>query len=632
MAGFNIPASPSKYTLVVDTFRGVDLINSPSNVEKSRSPAAPNMIRDQVGKVRKRMGYQTAATAPGGARVNGVHFLGEERLLHAGSKLYRWEDGETGAVFTELGAMADSRSASFLFDGKLYLLDGAEYRVFDGEALQVVSAAAYVPTVVISRNPTGGGTAYEALNLLGTKWTESFLGTADGKVYQLTADGLDETAVTAEVLDSEGEWIAKTEGTDFTVDREKGTVTFSAAPGAPPVTGHDNVRITAAKTREGYGAAISGCTVFAVYGVGGAADRVFLSGNSGKPGMDWYSAYDDPTYFPDVNYTRLSRDGSRVAGYAVLNNTLAAFLQGSTDGRNVVVRTGSLDGDGEALFRITNTLIGEDAAAPGSFAMAGKEPLFLTGRGVYAITAEELTGEKYSQERSYYISTELEAAEDKEEAQGIVWRDFYVLALGGKLYLLDLRQRSYEKNSPYSSFQYECYYFPGIAARCLYRDGGALCFGQADGKLRRFGTNVDDPGCYDDDGAAIDAYWETSDFDGKAFFRAKTFTGVSVRLASAALTGVKIFAQKQGIWNKEKDDWGQIFDAKDRARYLDWSYVDFSKFVFSADRTPRTIWGKIKLKKVDKVRFRLQNSEKDEPFGLYAFGLEWKEPGGNYKR
>lgn len=625
MASFNIPASPSKYTMVVDTFRGVDLINSPTNVEKSRSPAAPNMIRDQVGKVRKRMGYRTVATAPEGARVNGVHFLGEERLLHAGAKLYRWEDGETGAVFTELGAMADARSVSFRFDDRLYLLDGTEYRVYDGSTLAAVSAGAYVPTVVISRNPTGGGTAYEALNLLGTRWRESFLGTAEDKTYQLTADGLDETPVTAELLNADGEWVAKTEGTDFTVDREKGTVTFTTAPGVSPVTGHDNVRVTASKAREGYGGMVSACTVFAVYGVGGAADRVFLSGNAAKPGMDWYSAYDDPAYFPDTSYTQLSRDGARVAGYAILNNTLATFLQGSTDGRSVVVRTGSLDGDGEALFRITNTLIGEDAAAPGTFAMAGKEPLFLTERGVYAITAEELTGEKYSQERSYYISAELEKAEDKAGARAIVWRDFYILALGGTLYLLDLRQRSYEKNSPYSSFQYECYYFPDITARVLFQDGEALCFGQADGKLRRFGTNVDAPESYNDDGAAIDAYWETSDFDGKAFFRAKTYTGVSVRLASAVLTGVKIFAQKQGIWS-------QVFDAKERARYLDWSYIDFAKFVFSADRTPRTLWGKIKLKKVDKVRFRLQNNALNEPFGLYAFGLEWKEPGGNYKR
>ena len=73
-----------------------------------------------------------------------------------------------------------------------------------------------------------------------------------------------------------------------------------------------------------------------------------------------------------------------------------------------------------------------------------------------------------------------------------------------------------------------------------------------------------------------------------------------------------------------------VFDAKERARYFDWSYIDFSKFVFSADRTPRTLCGKVKIKKVDKTRFRLQNREKNEPFGIYAFGVEWKEPGSGW--
>lgn len=45
----------------MEYFRGIDLLNSPSNVDESRSPAAPNMVRDQVGKVRKRMGYTTRA-------------------------------------------------------------------------------------------------------------------------------------------------------------------------------------------------------------------------------------------------------------------------------------------------------------------------------------------------------------------------------------------------------------------------------------------------------------------------------------------------------------------------------------------------------------------------------------------
>lgn len=619
---FDIPAQTAKNSTVIEYFRGVDLNNSPANVDQSRSPAAPNMIRDQVGKVRKRMGYQTVATAPGGARINGVHRLGAELLVHAGTKLYRW-DGAEG--FTELGAMADAKSRGFVFDQKLYLLDGTAYRVYDGTALKPVSEEAYVPTIIISRDPAGGGEAYEALNMLSRGWTESFLGTETDKVYQLTTAELDPDPLKVEVLDAEGNWVLKGEGMDYTVDRTKGTVTFAAAPGKSPVNGQDNVKITACKTREGYLDRVNHCTVYSVFGVGGAADRVFLAGNPDQPGFDYYSAYEDPAFFPDTSYTKLSRDGSNVVGYAILNNSLAAFLDGAMDGRNVIVRAGSLDGNGEAVFRVTNTLIGESAVARDSFAFCGKEPVFLTGRGLYAITAEELTGEKYSQERSYYIGSALQEAEEKATAVAVVYRDFYVLSLAGDIYLMDLQQKTYEKNSPYSSFQYECYFWPDIRARALWVDGEALCFGTEDGKLRRFGTNVDDPAAYNDDGEAIDAYWETSDFDGKAFFHTKTFTSVSCRLAAAVLTGVKIFAQKRGIWS-------QAYDAKERARYFDWSYIDFAKFVFSADQTPRTLCGKVKIKKVDKVRFRLQNKELNEPFGLYAFGLEWREPGSNYKR
>lgn len=622
MAQFAVPTQAKEYSAKVEYFRGVDLNNSPSNVDKSRSPAAPNMIRDQVGKVRKRTGYHTLGTAPEGAKVWAVHRLGEETLVHAGEQLYRWDGGEG---FEALGTMAAARSRSFIFDEKLYLLDGANYQVYDGETLASVSESAYVPTVIISREPTGGGTTYEALNLLGRKWTETFLGTAEDTVYQLTAQELDEDEVTAEVLNSDGEWVSQKEGEDFAVDRAEGTVTFATAPGLSPVTGMDNVKITAAKTREGYAETINGCTLAAVFGVGGAPDRVFLTGNPDKPGVDYYSGFEDPTFFPDIGYTKLSRDGAEIVGYAVLNNALAAFLKNDTVGRNVVVRTGSLDEDGEALFRITNTIIGQSAIATDTFVRTDKEPLFLTERGVYAITAEELTGEKYSQERSYYIKNAITEAKSMDKAVGVVFRDFYVLALDGTLYLLDLQQKVYEKNSPYSSYQYECYYFPNISATALWVVDNTLYFATAEGQLLAFYEDAESPGSYNDDGAAINAYWETADFDGQALYNAKTFTGVAVRLAAAVKTGVKIYAQKRGLWSS-------VFDAETKTRFFEWSYIDFAKLSFSTDRTPRTLWRKIKIKKVDKVRFRLQNAEVNEPFGLYAFAVMWRENGGKYKR
>ena len=202
----------------------------------------------------------------------------------------------------------------------------------------------------------------------------------------------------------------------------------------------------------------------------------------------------------------------------------------------------------------------------------------------------------------------------------------YFTALDGTVYLLDLQQKTYEKNSPYSSFQYECYYFPDIPARVMFTDkDGALCFGTADGKLCRFASSLDSPASYNDDGEAITAYWDTADFDGNLFFQTKSFTGVAARLAAAPVTGVKIYALVRGIWK-------QVYDAKSKARYLSFEYIDFAKFTFSGDQTPRTLYGKVKLKKVDKVRFRLRNDEVNEPFGLYAFGVQYKEPGTNYRR
>ena len=238
---FNIPDSPDIYYTNIEYFKGVDLYNASANVEEYRSPEAPNMIRDEVGKVRKRMGYQTMAAFP--ARINGVHRLGDRQLVHSGTWLYCSGEGESADASAPVvegyrlvcAGMNDRRSRAVQFSGKLYLLDGKQYLVFDGTAVQPVSAAATVPTVIISRKPTGGGTTLQPLNLLCRRWTEQFLGTASDTVYQLTTAELDEDEVLCQIMGADGQWADKKEGTDFTVDRAAGRVTFSTAPGESPV-------------------------------------------------------------------------------------------------------------------------------------------------------------------------------------------------------------------------------------------------------------------------------------------------------------------------------------------------------------------------------------------------------------
>ena len=640
MGRFSVPSSPARNVVKIETFKGVDLNSSPSNVEITRSPNAPNMMRDVPGKVRKRQGYERIAQFSG-KRINGVHILrsaekNEERvLIHAGDSLYL----EGKAIYT---AMADERSVGRQFYGKLFIFDGKKalcYGEFETEEaaaaetetdkaekpkafmVKTLEDAAYIPTVIISRKPTGGGTTLEPLNLIGRKWKESFLSDGTAKVYQLTAKDLDADKVAVRIMTKEGEWTDKKEGTDFTVDRKNGTVTFTTAPGASPVTGYDNVEITAAKTRKGYAEKINKCKIISLFGVNGAMDRMFLSGNPDFPNRDWYCKMADGFFWGDLWYSTLGQDGSAIVGYSIINDRLAAHKSDAEEGRNVILRKGEM-GEKDATFPIIGTLTGRGALGSHTFGYLGSEPLFLTDIGIMAITAADLTGEKYSQSRSYYIDNALTAEKGLADAYAYIWRDFYLISTGGgRVYLLDWRKATRETTLQQLSIRMrlgECA-GKGFLGGCR---GGALLLGmqrETSSDLRR----CDEPKSYNDNGKAISARWDTAELPESFFYKNKNFRRLDFVLAPAIATGAKVFAQVKGVWS-------EIFDSGARAMYFDFTHINWERINFSTDDTPRTIGGKIKIKKVDKVAFSLRNEQLNEPFGIYSLAMEYTE-NGNYK-
>lgn len=616
---FKAPASRPRSILQVDTFLGVDLTSDPGNVAVTRSPCGTNMIRDVPGKVRKCMGYETIARFQG--RVNGYHRRGQDTvgLVHAGTEIYPMDDPDH-PLYSQA---ADHRSKSWQFENKLYILDGKALLVYDGTQIRPASEAAKVPLVTIAKAPGGGGTDYEPLNLLQPKFTEKFAGTVGDTVYCLTFSGLDATPVTARVLNSAGDWVEKAEGTDFTVDRAAGKVTFKTAPGKSPLTGEDNVEITAARTVEGYAARINQCDIGILFGVNGASDRLFIAGNPDYPNYDWYSGQFDPTYWPDTGYSILGTGRSAIIGYSIINNYLAAHKDENEVDRNVIVRQGNLV-ESTPAFPIINTLQGPGAVAKNSFAYLATEPVFLTRLGVYAVTPSDINGERYSQERSYYVNGQLTRESTLEEAVGIVYKDLYWLCLNGKAYILDgLQSMGTGKGEPYSTRQYACFYRENLPARTLWVEKERLFFGTEDGRICRFFDDPDALASYADDGAPIRAVWETPDLTGNRFYKNKTFRYLAVQLASAVATGIQIHGQKRGIWALLKQDGS-------RARFFSYRQLCYSKFTYSNDQTNKTLHTKIRLKRLDKVRFRFENDSVNEPFGLMRYALEYVE-GGNYK-
>ncbi|MGI6150780.1 MAG: hypothetical protein ACOYIR_02350 [Christensenellales bacterium] len=252
--------NPIRYTKSFAEFRGVDFSTDPTQVDPRRSPAALNLISDLSGFPEKRPGWRTIATFPEG--INGLYYAVLKSgtgyfLVHAGNALYRYVEGKEPECLAD--GLADEKSTGFVHAGRLFLLDGRNYSVLieneDGLSLLPVSDIAFVPTTTIAMSPAGEGTAFEDVNLL-TPWRKnSFAGTEGEKVYQLDTTGLDDAPATATVNGSLME-----EGAGFTVDREKGKVTFTTAPGVSPNgAGVDNVVITFSKTVPGYADKINRC-------------------------------------------------------------------------------------------------------------------------------------------------------------------------------------------------------------------------------------------------------------------------------------------------------------------------------------------------------------------------------------
>ena len=382
------------------------------------------------------------------------------------------------------------------------------------------------------------------------------------------------------------------------------------------------MKITASHTVEGYADRVNKCRIGIQFGVNGATDRLFLSGSPQLINYDWYSGLNDPTYWGDQAVFGAGPERQRHCGIFHCKRPAGGATRiPPIPTANVIVREGTLV-DNKPAFPIVNILQGEGAIGPYSFGYLGTEPLFLTKLGVYAITAQDITGEKYSQSRE--LLPEREAAGGKRAggaAFALVYKDMYWLCLNGRAYILDgLQATQTDRSAPYSTRQYAGFYCTNIPARVLWEQDGALWFGTADGRLCAFANEPSDPLNYNDNGEAIYACWRTPDLSGQTFYRNKTFSRFYVALASALATGVRAWGRVAGIWE-------ELFSDFVTARYFSYAHLIYSKFTYSNDDTPRTLGDKIRLKKVDKAGFKVENGVLNEPFGLDSIGIEFVETG-----
>lgn len=618
---------PSIKTVELSKFKGVDLSSSVTNVDVRRSPNAPNMMPSDDGFPVKRKGYHTVLRNLGGV-VHAAYTLVKDgkkyEIIHAGTALHLVSTASDGLSASKIYTdMADAPSCAVQLGGKLWILDGKTYLVYDGAAVKPVSEIATVPKITIAKAPNGknGATSYKPTNFLTGKRTDSYLGIADEKVYFLSFNALTGTAVSAQKMDANGNWQKMSEGIDFAVDRLIGKVSFTSAPGKSPVEGEDNVQIT--YEIQGKAQTINRCQFCFLYGVNGALDRVFASGSASEPNVDYWSEFNDPAYFGDLWYGVLGQESSPIVGYSVIADSLVTHKAGEENERNAFVRKGEVDKDGFAVFKITNVMQGEGAVANRSFVSMNSEPLFLTGRGIYAMAPSDMTGERYAQNRSWYINGALTRAE-LSDASAVVWGRFYALAVPGekRIYLLDAEQKTYAEKAPQASFQYEGYYFTDVDAACIWTQGKALRFGTADGRVCEFYTE-DTSNSYMDDDKPIKAHWTTPLMNLGTWANLKTVTNAWVVGKAYARSGGEVYY----ITNRDYEQLGRSYNID----IFNWSDIDFNRFTFSTWDGPMVVPMSKKAKKIQLFQMKVANERPIEAFGLLAIQINFKM-GGKVKK
>jgi len=507
------PRKPDPFTFPGYT-GGINISVTPDQIRSNQTPDQLNMNYDDGAVPTKRPGFERVNAASWGAgSIRGMTEWTKPDgttvfVVAWGGKLYTVvEDGtKTNLCTGTKTSIADAQTNFFEMGDKLFAYTGTDYVYWDGtNPVADVADIAYVPLFTLGRSPDGTtSTANEDLNYLRNRWTDSFSPDGTAMAYQLSYTDLAADAVTGE-QDTVSGTVTLVEGTDFTVNRTTGVVTFSIAPAA----GTNTVRLTATKDALMDPTKITKCTCHEIYG--GKNDiKVFLGGHPDDKNIRYESGLLDPTYWPENNYEYIGNNSEQLTAFGKMIDYLINFKQHSisystvdtdTNG-NIVFPTYPLNDEygilasrtvrpanGGLLFLAQN-----NEGSPAG--VAWLTPSLVRGQLNVRIISQDINRNR---NRGTVNGILEEDTTDLQAAHAYIYREKYWLHIGTAVWVLDLAYADFA-NGVFPWYRYDG--TPGKAAQYLERADGELYIGDKDS-----GIIYNSYAQYRDDGEIIDAYW-----------------------------------------------------------------------------------------------------------------------------
>ena len=358
------------------------------------------------------------------------------------------------------------KSSSFIFNNRLYIIDGKNYLYYDGENIKAVAEEATIPTThdntVLSGTNANAGHELNPRNLLNQKFKQTYI-----------ADGVTQTYRVTLPFDSIVSVFVYGVEYPFNYDAAKGEVTIGEMtigeiPPKPEDKGftetYNGVEITALKRITNVGGVyiedgtfIEGCTVCATYD-----NRVFFSGNPQAPNLVFWCQLEDPSYFGETGYVQCGVGEAPVTALLSVANSLMV-IKADTQQDSSVYYLSPVDTESEGLpiaYTREEGLHGIGCVGPCANFL--DDPVFVSRLGVEAVGQLSVRYERAIEHRSSLIDSELlnNGTLTNDTVSLAEWNGYLVLLVNGKIYLADSRQKYIHKGT--GAVQYEWYYLEDI--------------------------------------------------------------------------------------------------------------------------------------------------------------------------
>lgn len=465
-----------------------------------------------------------------------------------------------------LGTCAKADTFFVGFNDKVYLLDGTNYKSWDGSSLtQFAAVDPYIPIVQTATAPSGEGTLLEGVNRLTTKRRVQFSPNGTATTFVLPEDNL--TSVDKVT-------VGGTETSAYTADTANGTVSFTS----PPASGTNTVVVTYSKGTDNSSDVKS--MRFAELYNGATDTRMFLYGDGSNRAIYSGIPYDtgEPSgeYFPALYEVAVGEKNTPITSLVRHYSRMMAFKPNST----YVVTYGTLDlGDSStAAFYVqpVNRQFGNEA--PGQVHLLENNPLTLDVGSIYQwqssgystyISANENNAKRISDRvtntlRSVTLS-EIKTANIKAE------HEYWFLLGGGRALILNYANDVwyYYRDLPFNTV--------------LDVETEVYGFGD-DGRVVHFSNAY-----RNDDGEEIDCYAATGamDFDRDWLLKYSPMLFVAMQPQGGARIYVSVETNRRSDYPKKIVSYGL-------ATFL---HMDFNHFAFGTNRKPQVKRVKMKVKK-----------------------------------